>query len=145
MFIGSLPICDNSALMVLLNSIAAGGNPALTGVDLICSKAKWTSLLVCLHFFMAHSTNSMHASTCPLLWWWCNDVTSWFIFTCLQESLNCSETNFVPAPNTNFWVSQMQQIQPWFLISGLWPTGSQSFQWPANYCSNRQCTTTFCY
>ena len=87
MFIGSPPICNNSTLMGLLNSSVGGlGNQESTSVDLIWGKAKWTSLLVCLHFLIIHFTNFLHASTCPLLLSWFDDVMTWSMFRCLQNS-----------------------------------------------------------
>ena len=62
-------------------------------------------------------------STCPSLWWYSN-VTTCSIFNCLLKFLHHSETKFVPASDTNFWVCQIHQIQPWLFIPGLWPTGS---------------------
>ena len=103
MFIGCLPICGNSALMGLLKGSTVGpGIPVPNYVDLIWSKAKFTSLLLCLHFFIVYFTSFIHASTCPLLLWWYDNVTALSLFRHLRDSLNFLEKIIVPASETNF-------------------------------------------
>ena len=49
-----------------MNSIVAGlGSPFPIGVDCMCTKAKFTSVLVSKHFFMVHFANFMQGSTHP--------------------------------------------------------------------------------
>ena len=42
-------------------------------VNLICNKARLMPLLLSEHF-MVHFKTFMQASTCPLLWWWYDEV-----------------------------------------------------------------------
>ena len=103
MFTGTFHICGNSILIGMLNNSVAGLDiPTPIGVDLIPSTVKLKSLLFCLHFLTVHFMNLIHASTCPLSWWWYDKVTAWSIFRCLQNTLKYSETKFVLTSETNF-------------------------------------------
>ena len=39
--------------------------------------------------------NLMHASTCPLFWWWYNDDIACSMFTFFQNYLNLSEVKLL--------------------------------------------------
>ena len=82
----------------LNNSAAGQGGPGPNGVDLICNK----STLVSKHFFNIHVMNLMHASTCPLLWWWYDDYITHSILRFLQNLLNFHETSLLPASHIIF-------------------------------------------
>ena len=44
----------------------------------------------------------MHASTCPLLWWWYEEFMVWSISSCLQYCLNWSDIKLMPASDNFF-------------------------------------------
>ena len=101
--IGLLFIWHNRALIGLLNKSVAGlGSPAPIGVDLICHNARFMSTLLSRHLLMVCFTSFMPASTCPLLWWWCDEVMACCIFSYLQYCFNLCDMMFVPASDTSF-------------------------------------------
>ena len=68
--VGSLFIWGRMPLIVLLNNSVAGlHKPELMGVDLICNRAGFISLLVSRHFLIVCFMSFMHTFTWPLLWW----------------------------------------------------------------------------
>ena len=88
----------------LLNSIVAGlGKSGPNGVVCICNKAIFMSLPDSAHFLNVCCINLIHASTCPLLWWWYANDTACSTLIVLQNCQNLSETKFVPASDIIFW------------------------------------------
>ena len=62
--------------MGLLNINAAQfSSPGPMGIECICNKSRYTSLLVLKHFFMVGFINFTTTSTYPLLWWLHDDDT----------------------------------------------------------------------
>ena len=103
---GSLFIWGNSALIGLLNeSVAGPGNPASIGVDFICNKTRLMLLLLLLKHFNGTFQKPIHASTCPLFWWYHDGVMAWSMFSCLQNCLKWSDMKFEPASETFFFKS----------------------------------------
>ena len=47
-------------------------------------------------FLIVHLTNCIHVSTCPLLWWWCDEVINCWMFICLKMQKNVSHDRFLP-------------------------------------------------
>ena len=82
----------------LLNmSVARFGKPWLSGVVWICSRAIFMSSPESAHLLNVCFINLIHASTCPLLWWWYTNGIACFTLMVLQNWQNLSETKFVPA------------------------------------------------
>ena len=98
-----------SCMMTLIgwlsnNNVAGLGKPGLIGVELSCNRARYVSVLVLKHCLSIHFMNLMHASTCPLLWWWYEDDTACSMFRLLQNSFNFSETKLPTASDITFLV-----------------------------------------
>ena len=50
-------------------------------------------------------TNFIHASTCPLLWWWYDDENVYSMFRLLQNILNLSEMKLLAESDVIFYGS----------------------------------------
>ena len=67
----------------LSSKVEGLGNPVPMGIDLICNKARFTSLLLSRQFLIVYFTNCIHISTCPLLHWYYDDLMASSIVICL--------------------------------------------------------------
>ena len=59
---------------------------------------------------MACITNIMHASTCPWLWLWYDEVMGWSIISCLQNLSKLSTMKFMLGSETIFFGSANSKI-----------------------------------
>ena len=98
LIIGMMPLIE-----WLNNSFAGLCNPGPCRIDLICDKAICISDLISIHFVIVSFINLMHASTCPLLWWWYDNGTACSMFMPWQNLLNSSEIKLPPASGIIFF------------------------------------------
>ena len=78
-----LLIWAGRALIDLLNrSVAVLGNPVHICLSYL-QQNETDIIIVIKAFLIVVLTNFMHASTCPLLWWY-KQVMAWYMFICLQ-------------------------------------------------------------
>ena len=100
LIIGIMPLIGQ------LNNMVTGlGKPGPNGVICICKRAMCGSALESRHFFSVSFTNFIHASTCPLLWWWYNEKYACSMFRLLQNVLNLSEMKLPPESDIIFFGS----------------------------------------
>ena len=89
----------------LNNTVVRLVSPGPSEVILICNRAICGSPLVSKDFLGVQFTNFIHASTCPLLWWWYDDENTCSIFRPLQKVLNLSEMKLPPESDIIFFGS----------------------------------------
>ena len=133
LIIGMIPLIGQ-----LNRSIAGLGSPSPSGVDLICSKAICGSDLISRYLFSVHFISLIHASTCPLLWWWYDENNACSMFRLLQNVLSLCEKSDPLNLTLSSLVAQILKKKFYMLILECLLINLPPFWWQRTCCNSLQ-------